>query len=181
VSFLLQVEEFLVSFPNITVEVMPMQNGDGLVVLLLVVALGAWIYLAVRGKMRQTVENAPPFDWLDAEEEPPEDEATRLLGEHGYRVLAGKRRIPITIVANGTETLQSRLFIDYMAEQDGRYYAVKLAKERKPLEHTGNSLRDRLLVYQLLDKHTDGVLYVRLAERQVVRYRFSLLEPDSEE
>ncbi|MEK8127519.1 hypothetical protein WMW72_06275 [Paenibacillus filicis] len=168
-------------FPNITDEVMPMQSGDGLIVLLLVVALGTWIYLAVQGKMRKTVENAPPLDWLLQNEEVPEDEATRLLGEHGYRVVAGKRRIPVTIEANGAEKLHSRLFIDYMAEQDGSYYAVKLAKERKPLEHTGSSLRDRLLVYQLLDEHTDGVLYVRLAERQVVLYRFSLQESDSEE
>ncbi|SDD44641.1 hypothetical protein SAMN02799630_03416 [Paenibacillus sp. UNCCL117] len=160
-----------------------MQSGDGLVVLLVVVAFGFWFYAAMRKKMRETVEASPPLDWLnaDAETEVPEDEATRLLDKHGYRVLAGKRRIPITIRADEAATLQSRLFIDYMAEKDGHYYAVKLAKERKPLERTGSSLRDRLLVYQLLDERTDGVLYVRLVEKQVECYRFSLMEADEEE
>ncbi|WP_159882237.1 hypothetical protein [Paenibacillus puerhi] len=158
-----------------------MQSGDGLVVLLLIAALGFWVFVSIRGKMRDAVEASPPLDWLSADAEIPEDETTSLLAEHGYRVLAGKRRIPITIRVNDGETLQSRLFLDYMAERDGSFFAVKVAKERKPLEPTGSSLRDRLLVYQLLDEQTEGVLYVRLAEREVVCYRFSLMEADQEE
>ncbi|MED4601589.1 hypothetical protein P9314_12840 [Paenibacillus validus] len=157
-----------------------MQSGDGFIVILLIVVLIFWLYKYLRGKMRETVEQVPPLEWL-TEEAVPEDEATLLLGEYGYRVLSGKRRVPVYILVNDSESLQSRLFIDYMAERDGEYYAVKLAKDRKPLEKTGSAVRDRLFVYQLLDAQTAGVLYVHLQDKLIDCYRFSLTEPDEEE
>lgn len=157
-----------------------MQSGDGFIVILLVVVLAFWLFVYLRGKIRETVEQEPPLEWL-MEETVPDDEATRLLGEHGYRVLCGKRRVPVSIAVNDSETLQSRLFIDYMVERDGEYFAVKLAKDRKPMEKTGSAVRDRLFVYQLLDAQTDGVLYVNLQDQLIDCYRFSLTEPDEME
>jgi hypothetical protein len=97
------------------------------------------------------------------------------LSEEGYVIVSGKQRIPIQISVNAdTEPLQSRLFIDYFAEKDGLYYAVKISKERKPLEMRGSAVRDRLLVYQLVYPQTSGVLYVELGQRKVNLIVFEL-------
>lgn len=148
-----------------------MQNGDGLVIFLVLLVVGAWIYFYIKGKMRETVEAVGPVEWV-ADEELPEDEVTKLLASQGFRVICGKKRIPIEILVNGREQLQSRLFIDYMAERDEHYYAVKLAKDRKPMEMTGSSVREHLLVYQLIVPHAAGVLYVDPHTGQVDVFEF---------
>jgi hypothetical protein len=151
--------------------VITVQNGDGLVIFLLVLVLGAWIYFYMKGRMREAVEAAGPIEW-HAAEEVPEDEATQLLVASGYHVVSGKKRIPIQIVVNGQEELQSRLFLDYIAEKDEQYYAVKLAKDRKPMELTGSSVREHLFIYQLIVPHVNGVLYVQLHSKQVDVFEF---------
>lgn len=150
-----------------------MQNGDGMVIALIIAVFGIWALYYIRGKMRETVEQASPFDFFN-DEEPPDDEAARLLEEYGYEVIGGKRRIPIEISVSGGEMLQSRLFIDYMVSKNGLYYTVKLAKERKPVEWTGSSIRERLLVYQLVFPNTAGVLYVDLQQRKVHCFVFDV-------
>ncbi len=47
------------------------------------------------------------------------------------------------------QALQSRLFIDLIAEKDGKHYIVKTARDRMPIDWTGSGVRDRLLVYAL--------------------------------
>lgn len=150
-----------------------MQSGDGLVIVLIVAAFGIWAFYYIRGKMRETVQQALPFE-LRTGDEAPDDEASRLLEEHGYEVLCGKRRIPIDILVSEEEVLQSRLFIDYMASKNGLSYAVKLAKDRKPVEWTGSAIRERLLVYQLVFPNTAGVLYVDLQQRKVHCFVFDV-------
>lgn len=150
-----------------------MQSGDGLVIFLIILALGLWAFLYIRGRLKESVDEGVPVNFLP-EEEVEEDEATRLLNNHGYHVICGKKRIPIGIQVNGQETLHSRLFFDYIAEKDGSYFTVKLAKERKPLERTGSSVRDRLLIYQFIYPQTAGVLYVDVQENKIDRFIFEL-------
>ena len=159
-----------------------MQSGDGTVIMLIVAAIAIWAFYSIRGKMRRTVDQASPFDYF-SDEEVPDDDAVRLLEEYGYEVLCGKRRIPIQIsLSDGNEVLQSRLFIDYFAERDGLYYAAKVAKGRKPIEMTGSSVRDHLLIYQLLYPQTTGVLYLDLQQHTVKQLVFQMdLEHDAEE
>jgi hypothetical protein len=157
----------------VTIEVVyAMKSGDGVVVVLILLVLGTWLFLYIRRRLEDSVygANIPiPFD-----EPVSEDEITRLLTEDGYTIISGKQRIPIQILINEEDTLYSRLFIDYFAEKDGIYYTVKIARERKPMEMTGSSIRDRLLVYQLVYPQTSGVLYVELGQRKVNRITFEL-------
>ncbi|MFD0711063.1 hypothetical protein [Paenibacillus sp. GCM10027626] len=94
-----------------------------------------------------------------AEDVDERDDNVRFLERNGYEVNYGKYRIPITIDLDG-EQLYSRLFIDMIAERDGKYYVVKTARERMPIEWTGSGLRDRLLIYALLMPECEGVLFV---------------------
>ncbi|CAG7642143.1 hypothetical protein ACFQI7_11335 [Paenibacillus allorhizosphaerae] len=150
-----------------------MQSGDGFVIFLIVVLIGAWLYFYIRAQLRRTVGQPAPLDLIE-EEDVPEDDATVLLEEEGYRLVSGKKRIPITISVNDDEELHSRLYIDYMVEKDGLYYTVKLASEHKPLDMAGSAIRDRLLVYQLVYPQTSGVLYVDVLEHQIDRFVFVL-------
>ncbi|UUZ94325.1 hypothetical protein LJK87_06995 [Paenibacillus sp. P25] len=114
------------------------------------------------------------------DDEVPEDENTALLENKGYTVLSGKKRIPVHIAVGSKETLQSRLFLDYIVEKDDKLYAVKTAKERKPLEMTGSAVRERLLIYQLLIPEAAGVLYIDAANGRVDRFEFQLIYDEEE-
>ncbi|PZE22043.1 hypothetical protein [Paenibacillus xerothermodurans] len=149
-----------------------METGDGLIVVLIALVLGAWLFIYVRGKLKESLY--PLGIDIPAHEPVNENEVTNLLTAHGYEVISGKQRIPIEITVNEDEPLGSRLFIDYFAEKDGIYYTVKIAKERKPLEMTGSSLRDRLLIYHLVYPQTAGVLYVELNQRKINIITFEL-------
>ncbi|WP_181956614.1 hypothetical protein [Paenibacillus piri] len=151
-----------------------MKSGDGWILFLILLALGTWLYVYVRSRMKMTVR--PGHIPIPEDDEPvSEDEVTRLLAEEGYAIVSGKQRIPIQILVNDEEEpLQSRLYIDYFAEKDGHYYTVKLAKDRKPLEMRGSAVRDRLLVYQLVYPQTSGVLYVEPGLHKVSLIVFEL-------
>ncbi|MCS7461628.1 hypothetical protein N0M98_15855 [Paenibacillus doosanensis] len=157
-----------------------MQSGDGLIIFLILLVLGTWLFYYVRGRMRETVEYG--LQELPRADDVPEDEATRLLEQSGYSVVSGKQKVPLNIVVDDGEQLQSRLFIDYFAERDGLYYAAKIAKDRKPMEMTGSSVRDHLLIYQLLYPQISGVLYLDLQQQKVKQFVFEMdLEHDEEE
>lgn len=96
-----------------------------------------------------------------------DDENILFLERSGYEVLSGKHRVPIRIDLDG-QSLNSRLYIDYIAEQDGKMYIVKTARERMPMDWTGAGVRDRLLVYSLLPPECTGVLFVD-AKEQIIR------------
>jgi len=136
-----------------------MQTGDPIVVVLIVALMLVWLYVAAKRKYRNRWR-APDIP-RHSEVFVPSDEAVRLLEEAGYDILAGKVRLPVYVELDGN-VLESRLFIDAFAEKDGETYIVRLARERKPIEMTGSSLRDHLLVYHLLYPQTAGVLYVDL-------------------
>ncbi|WP_248925314.1 hypothetical protein [Paenibacillus hamazuiensis] len=142
-----------------------MQSGDGIVIFLILIAIAVWAFTRTRGWVRDKTRRIEPD--VPVDEEIPADEAVTLLEESGYEVLAAKKRLPIQITLNGSESLQSRLFIDYFAQKDGEYYIVKLAKDRKPLELTGSGIRDAFLCYQLAYPQTAGILYVDMAARKI--------------
>ncbi|MDF2644205.1 MAG: hypothetical protein K0Q73_10 [Paenibacillus sp.] len=104
----------------------------------------------------------------------PQDEVVELLEGAGFDVLAGKTRIPISMMINEREQLESRLFIDYFAQKDEQIYLVKVAKERKPLEMTGSAVRDMLLAYSLIYPEADGVLYVDMALNKIKKITFHI-------
>ena len=102
-----------------------------------------------------------------------DDENIRLLESAGYEVLSGKHRIPVAIDLDGND-LSSRLYIDYIAEQNGTMYIVKTARERMPMDWTGSGVRDRLLVYSLLLPECSGILFVDVRERVIRTIRFQI-------
>ncbi|MFD0694985.1 hypothetical protein ACFQZT_12835 [Paenibacillus sp. GCM10027628] len=97
-----------------------------------------------------------------------------LLEGAGFDVLAGKTKIPITMTVGDSEQLESRLFIDYFVQKNDEIYLVKLAKERKPLEMTGSSVRDMLLPYSLIYPEAAGVLYVDMGQSKIKKITFHI-------
>lgn len=130
--------------------------GDTLVLYLLI---GLFLYLIVR--------NLPFFV---RKKELNDDQEIRgvvpdILREHGYEVVRSKEKIPLWIDVNG-ETLESRLYIDYVARCEEEWYIVIVARERKPIRMSGAGLRDFFLSYYLLYQ-PDGILYVDREKRTV--------------
>lgn len=148
-----------------------MQKSDMVIVLLLVTICVAWITLRIRSWLE------PPKGKLTIpfSDEIPQDEAVELLEGAGFDVIAAKTRIPIVIeLGEIEEPLQSRLYIDYFVKKQDRYYLVKLARERKPMEWTGSSLRDALLPYQLLYPEAAGILYVDMYQQKIKKISFQI-------
>jgi hypothetical protein len=148
-----------------------MEQGDVMVILLILVVFVGWITLRFRHwlvtppKKRFRVPSTPVN---------PEDEAVELLEGAGFDVLAGKTKIPITMTINDTEEAQSRLFIDYFVQKNGELYIVKVSRERKPLEMTGASIRDMLLSYSLMVPEAAGVLYLDMDQYKIKKITFHI-------
>jgi hypothetical protein len=153
-----------------------MQSGDGLIIFLVLLVFGFWLFRYIRNRMVDKVQQGglsiPEDESISA------DEVTQLLEKEGYIIISGKQRIPIQIAVNEDDPLLSRLFIDYFVEREGLYYAVKTARERKPMDLTGSSIRDHLLVFQLLYPQTAGVLYVDSKQHSVLRIAFQVDNED---
>lgn len=148
------------------------QYVDWLVMLLTGSLLLVWIYRAL-------------YNWLHA---PPgmkrlrlgkggewsaDEPGVQVLEANGYTVSSGKHRVPIVVGWNGNR-LQSRLYIDYIAERDGKLYVVKCARDRQPMEWTGSGIRDRLIAYALMLPESSGVLYVDAADGTVHEITFEI-------
>ncbi|WP_245946577.1 hypothetical protein [Paenibacillus cellulosilyticus] len=102
-----------------------------------------------------------------------DESGVQVLEANGYIVSSGKHRVPIQIGWNGNK-LHSRLYIDYIAERDGKMYVVKCSRERQPMEWTGSGIRDRLMVYALLLPESSGVLYVDTTDGTVHQITFNI-------
>lgn len=148
-----------------------MKSGDGLILFLLSAVLVGFLLSALRNWL-----SAPPKlkRFIKADEEIPVTEAVELLEFSGYEVFTVKRKIPIHILVNDTNELQSRLFIDHFAAEGDNVYIVKLARDRKPLEMTGSGIRDQLLVYHLLYNQAAGILYVDPKLRTIDKITFQV-------
>ena len=102
-----------------------------------------------------------------------DEPGVQVLEANGYTVSSGKHRVPIVVGWNGNR-LQSRLYIDYIAERDGKLYVVKCARDRQPMEWTGSGIRDRLIAYALMLPESSGVLYVDAADGTVHEITFEI-------
>lgn len=110
---------------------------------------------------------------VDEDEEP-----VRQLREAGYNVLGGKHRIPFGVSVDGAPAQPTRLYIDYVAEKDNKFYVVKLERAKRPLEWTPSGLRERLLPYALLFPDCEGILVVDPPARRIRTVRFTAEEED---
>lgn len=149
-----------------------MEKGDVTVILLILIAgLGFLFFRFQRWLAGPTTKKRIR---IPRHSEIPQDEVVELLEGAGFDLLAGKTKIPISMTLNDKEQLESRLFIDYFVQKDNHIYLVKVAKERKPLEMTGSSIRDSLLAYSLIYPEADGVLYVDMAMNKIKKITFHI-------
>jgi hypothetical protein len=134
-----------------------MRQGDGYILLLLILVTASWLATSLKRWMSAPAANGPV---IESDQEVPLTEAVELLEREGYEVMTRKRKIPLRIVLDDKEEMDSRLFIDHFASREGNLYIVKLARERTPLDWSASGLRDALLVYQALYREASGILYV---------------------
>ena len=128
-----------------------LQQGDLIVLFLLV---GAIVAIAVR-PLRMRAKSAVPWSESDGGFS---GEVPGLLAAHGYEVVAGKQRVPVS-VRIGERIYDSRLYIDYIARRQQEIYLVIIARSRKPLRLSGAAVRDRFLAHYLAFQ-PEGILYV---------------------
>ncbi|MEC0230922.1 hypothetical protein [Paenibacillus alba] len=148
-----------------------MENGDVTVILIILILLVGYLiwrfqrWLDGTGTRRRRIPRHSDI---------PQDDVVELLEGAGFQVLAGKTKIPITMTINQREQLESRLFIDYFVQKEEDIYLVKVAKERKPLEMTGSSVRDMLLPYSLIYPEAAGILYVDMTLSKIKKITFTI-------
>ncbi|QHT60450.1 hypothetical protein GXP70_11245 [Paenibacillus lycopersici] len=147
--------------------------GDWLVMIAAGGLLLYWIYRAFYRWLHEPPGLNTKLLLSEAEAVKEDDANVQFLERAGYEVTHGKYRVPLTIDLDGT-MLQSRLFIDLIAEKDGKHYIVKTARERMPIDWTGSGVRDRLLVYALLLPNCEGVLFVDQKEAVIRTITFRL-------
>ncbi|MBW7453318.1 hypothetical protein ACFOLF_05790 [Paenibacillus sepulcri] len=147
--------------------------GDWLVMLIAGCIIIFWLYRVFYRWLHEPPGMNTKLLLSEAEDVDDSDENVRFLEQAGYEVTHGKYRLPIHIDLDGQQ-LQSRLFIDLIAEKDGKYYIVKTSRDRMPMDWTGSGVRDRLLVYSLLLPESDGVLFIDQKERTIrtITFRF---------
>lgn len=147
-----------------------MEQGDvSVILLILIVVVGFIIW-----RFQRWLDGTSRKRRIPRHSEIPRDDVVELLEGAGFDVLAGKTKIPITMTVNERDQLESRLFIDYFVQKEEHIYLVKVAKERKPLEMTGSSVREMLLVYSLLYPEAAGMLYVNMEMNKIKKITFHI-------
>lgn len=102
------------------------------------------------------------------------DDTVALLEEHGFEVLSGKHRVPLGVAVDDGPVQSTRLYFDYLALKENKYYLVKLERARQPTEWTASGLRERLLVYALLFPDCEGIVVADPQDRLVRTVRFKV-------
>jgi hypothetical protein len=133
-----------------------MQHGDIYVLVLLMLILFGWMYIKLKRHYTEDAEWQVPNGIAAGDLD---SEVVVLLEQAGFTLIEGKQKIPIRIHAD-SDTLESRVFIDGLVEREDELFVVRLARERRPMEWTGSSIRDHLLVIQLLYRSAAGVIYI---------------------
>ncbi len=103
-----------------------------------------------------------------------QDDNVMLMQENGYEVLSGKHRIPLGVVLDDGPVMPTRLYFDYLAFKEDKYYLVKLERARQPMDWTASGLRERLLAYALLFPDCEGIVIVNAQDRQLKIVRFKV-------
>jgi hypothetical protein len=148
-----------------------MRSGDQLVLLLIIGIIGIAVFIALRRWLNAISQ--PKWE-LIPDDEIPVTEAVAMLEKAGYEVMTMKRKIPIRMILDDQDELFSRYYVDHFAQSGSKWYVVKVARSRKPLEIRGSSIRDQLLPYQLIYLEAAGVLYVDVALNKIVKIQFEL-------
>lgn len=102
------------------------------------------------------------------------DDTVALLQKHDYEVLSGKHRITLGVLLDDGPVMPTRLYFDYLAFKEDKYYLVKLERTRQPMDWTASGLRERLLVYALLFPDCEGIIIVILKDQQLKIVRFKV-------
>ncbi len=148
-----------------------MRSVYQLVLLLIIGIIGIAVFIAVR----RNINSQSQSKWeLVPDGEIPVTDAVVLLENAGYEVMTTKRKIPIRMLLDDEEELFSRYFVDHFAQSGDKWYIVKIARSRNPLELRGSSIRDQLLPYQLIYLEAAGVLYVDVELQKIVKIQFEL-------
>jgi hypothetical protein len=145
--------------------------GDGFVLVLMI----AFIVFAL---VRKWISASRPDKEKKGETSTIRGDVPALLRRLGYEVVREKERVPFTVEAAG-QTYESRLFIDYIARKDGKWFLVIVARERKPLRMSGAGLRDFFLSMYLLYR-PEGILYVDRDKGLVKPISFDVPSPSFE-
>ncbi|RKP57158.1 hypothetical protein D7Z26_04020 [Cohnella endophytica] len=103
-----------------------------------------------------------------------QDENVTLLEEHGFEVLSGKHRVPLGVVVDDGPVMPTRLYFDYLACREHKYFLVKLERARQPLDWTASGLREKLLPYALLFPDCEGIVIAHTQEAQIKIVRFKV-------
>lgn len=142
--------------------------GDLLVPFLLLGA-GLWM-LMHRWRKRHRLDGAT-WQWIESTGAIRGD-VPDLLREEGFDVVASKQKLPV-LVHVGSQSFESRLYVDYVAKQGPDVYLVMVARPKKPLSMTGAAIRDRFLSL-FLAFHPTGILYVDPERAHIQRIHFDV-------
>jgi hypothetical protein len=141
------------------------ETGDLVVFFLVLLALVVWIGYGIKKWLDRPWLTGLPYV-RDAD--PPSDELRELLEMHGYETVCGKIKFPLSFSVDGKK-MNSRLFVDGIARDEHGVYAVKLARRRQVVEWTGSGVRDAFLPLFAVAGPIGGILYVDLAEDDVIK------------
>lgn len=103
---------------------------------------------------------------------PKKGDVVNLLDAFGYEMISGKSKIPIDIQVD-ERSYQSRLFVDGLAQKNGKNYVVRVGSSRKPLRLAGAAIRDELLPYHFIYQ-ADGILYLDMERERVREITFNV-------
>jgi hypothetical protein len=142
--------------------------GD-LLVLFLLIGAGLWL-LAHKWRKRDRSVTAT-WQWTDSSSAI-RGEVPDMLREEGYDVVAAKQKLPVYVHV-GSQSFESRLYVDYVAKQGSDVYLVMIARPKKPLSMTGAAIRDRFLSL-FLALHPTGILYVDPERAHIHRIHFDI-------
>gem|GEM_PF-646558 len=149
-----------------------MGSADLYVTILIIIVVAVWALYHFQKWLYEPYRNKLPFELEDVQLPEPSEE-TALLEAAGYEIMSGKRKISLSIEADG-QSLHSALWVDYFVRKDDEVYAVKTARRRRPVDWTGSGLRDYFLPYALIYDQLDGVLYIEPEHKTIHKICFHI-------
>lgn len=148
--------------------------NEGIVLILIIVIAVIWVVVF----FYRSLYREEPLEQLFLSEYYVHDEEVEILLEkEGYEIIGGKFHVPMSFYLDDSEELPSRLWVDLVAQQEERWYVVRIARERMQLDWNAAGLRKQWLPYFYAFPDADGVLVVNLAERSVRLIRMEVGEP----
>lgn len=141
-----------------------LRDGDVIVLFLLIVV--------ILSLMARKWKKSEPRPVVRQSDRPIRGDIPDLLERDGYEVVAAKQRLPLRIQV-GDKGYDSRLYADFIARKNGKYYVVILAKAKKSLRLSGAAVRDRFLGH-VFAFQAAGVLYIDPDQETVKTIQFEV-------